>query len=86
MLTEQGNTFAVAMGAKNAAGRDVWALVDTRLQKWTMAADGWEELKLDVELLTVVRPALQDSLLGPGSSASGEIFLDVEFLSMAVEE
>lgn len=86
MLTQQGNTFAVAMGGKSATDRDVWALVDTRLQKWIMATDGWEELKLDVDLLTVVRPALQDSLLGPGSSASGEIFLDVEFLSMAVEE
>lgn len=86
LLTEAGNTFAVAMGATHAVGRDVWALVDTRIQKWTMSTDGWEELALEEELITVVRPALQDMLLGPGSSATGEIFLDVEFLSMAVEE
>ncbi len=79
---ESGNVNSVALGPKTlSGGREVWALVDTRLQKWDMKLEGWEDLLLDEDVLNVVRRALRTHLPGVEGDNSR---LDLELVDLAV--
>ncbi|KAI0273769.1 Non-repetitive/WGA-negative nucleoporin C-terminal-domain-containing protein [Gloeopeniophorella convolvens] len=79
MQPESGNIAAVALGAKTNTGSDIWALVDSRIQKWNIAAEGWEEIVLQEDIAAVVRPAIQ-STIRPQSG-----YLDLELLDLGVD-
>ncbi|KAI0322245.1 Non-repetitive/WGA-negative nucleoporin C-terminal-domain-containing protein [Amylostereum chailletii] len=79
---ESGNIAAIALGVQSNIGRDVWAIVDTRIQKWHMATEGWEDLLQEDELLPVIKPAILGNL---GQTSSTDAYLDIELLDMVVE-
>ncbi|KAJ7582654.1 hypothetical protein C8J56DRAFT_955381 [Mycena floridula] len=80
---EPGNISSVALGPRNAAGgRELWALVDSRLQKWDMKPEGWEELVMDEDIIEIVRSALRDSVAGIERDNSK---LDLELVDLATE-
>ena len=76
---EAGNIAAIALGAKTNLGVDIWALVESRVQRWQVAAEGWEELTLQEDIGTVLRQAIQDTLRAPSA------YLDLELLDLAVD-
>ena len=56
---------AVALGPRTLLGRrEVWALIDSHLQKWNMKLDGWEDLLTDEDVLNIVRNALRNNVPG----------------------
>jgi len=76
---EPGNISAIALGAKTNLGTDVWALVESRVQKWNVATEGWEEFILQEDIGVVLRNAIQDTLRDPS------VYLDLELLDLAVD-
>jgi nuclear pore complex protein Nup133 len=76
---EAGNIAAIALGAKVNLGVDIWALVESRVQRWHVAAEGWEELTLQEDISVVLRHAIQDTLRAPSA------YLDLELLDLAVD-
>ena len=57
----------------------MWALVDSRVQRWHVAAEGWEELTLQEDVGVVLRQAIQKTLRAPST------YLDIELLDLAVD-
>lgn len=57
-------------------------LIDTRLQKWNMSTEGWEEVLLDVEIAVLVRAAVRETFDGISSDDSE---LDLELVDIAIE-
>lgn len=81
---EPGNINSIALGAKTSSGgREVWTLVETRVQKWSMHPEGWEELLLDRSILDHLTSALE-SFLGSDNKRPPE--LDLELLDLAIDE
>ncbi|KAH9043103.1 hypothetical protein EDB85DRAFT_1855669 [Lactarius pseudohatsudake] len=76
---EVGNIAAVALGTKSNLGTDIWALVESRVQRWNIAAEGWEEFALQEDIATVIQPAIQSTLRSPSK------YLDLELLDLAVD-
>ncbi|KAI0054126.1 hypothetical protein FA95DRAFT_1530133 [Auriscalpium vulgare] len=81
MPPESGNITAIALGSKNTLGTDVWALVDSRLQKWTVATEGWEEIVLEDDIASIIQPAIQQTLRDAAAAA----YLDLELIDLAVD-
>jgi nuclear pore complex protein Nup133 len=80
---EPANVNSVAIGASTDIGTDVWALVDTRIQKWNMSREGWEELVLDEEAVDAIRGKLR-SVLGR-NVPSDDAKLDLELVDLRVD-
>jgi nuclear pore complex protein Nup133 len=76
---EAGNIAAIALGTKTNLGVDIWALVESRVQRWHVAAEGCEELTLQEDVGVVLRQAIQDTLRAPSA------YLDLELLDLAVD-
>jgi nuclear pore complex protein Nup133 len=76
---EAGNIAAIALGAKTNLGTDIWALIESRVQKWNIAAEGFEELTSQEDIGVVLRQAIQDTLSAPST------YLDLELLDLAVD-
>ncbi|KAF9464745.1 hypothetical protein BDZ94DRAFT_1161306 [Collybia nuda] len=81
--THSRNVNAVALGPQTSTGgREVWALVDTHVQKWDMKSEGWEELIIDENLSSILISTLRDSF---GRSVSGDDkHIDLELLDLAI--
>jgi nuclear pore complex protein Nup133 len=78
-----GNISAVALGDIALAGsKEVWALVDTRVQKWTMSVEGWEDVVLDVELAGLLRMSVREAF---DTAPVEDTELDLELVDIAVE-
>lgn len=71
------------MGAVDAEGRDVWALVDSRVQRWKMKTEGWEDALMDVDVLDAIRSKMRD-ILGH-SIPQDDSALDLELVDMSTE-
>ncbi|KZT09491.1 uncharacterized protein LAESUDRAFT_646564 [Laetiporus sulphureus 93-53] len=84
MRPKSGHISAVALGeqSKTALGRDVWAMVTTRIQKWNMSVEGWEELILEKDLAEVISHALKDKFV---AAAENMAALDLELLDLKME-
>ena len=76
---EPGNIAAVALGTKSNLGTDIWALVESRVQRWNIAAEGWEEFASQEDIAALIQPAIQDTLRSPPK------YLDLELLDLAVD-
>ncbi|CAL1704556.1 unnamed protein product [Somion occarium] len=79
---ETGNISAVALREHTTeipSGRDVWALIDFRIQRWTMSAEGWEELELDEDIASLVRPAIRAKF---DTAPKDDAELDLELLDL----
>lgn len=77
-----GNISAVALGGEDASGKEVWALVDTRVQMWNMSTEGWEESLMDEEIAELVRDSLRETFEGISNDDSE---LDLELVDIALE-
>ncbi|TFY77168.1 hypothetical protein EWM64_g6840, partial [Hericium alpestre] len=78
---ESGNITAIALGEHNSVGRDLWALVDSRIQKWNLANEGWEEIVQEEDVASVILPAIKEML----PNVDQNTYLDLELLDVAVE-
>jgi nuclear pore complex protein Nup133 len=78
------NISALALGPETSTGgREVWALVDTRVQKWDMKSEGWEDLLLDFDVSGIVGSAIRKSF---GTSVDqDDKQVDLELVDLAVD-
>ncbi|KAI0748169.1 Non-repetitive/WGA-negative nucleoporin C-terminal-domain-containing protein [Daedaleopsis nitida] len=81
---QRGNVNAVAVCdlARDATGRVVWALVDTRLQQWNMSIEGWEELLLEEDIGEQTRAAVREYF---PTAPQEDVELDLELLDLKVQ-
>ena len=79
----RGNASAVTLGARTPTTTDVWVLVETRVQKWTMSSEGWEEAVLDQDIGGLIRPAIHAAF---PSAPSDDSSLDLELLDFEFEK
>ena len=81
---ESGNINAVAMHDRpsDPTGRDVWTIIDFRIQRWNMSTEGWEELILDEDISSLIAPQIQTKFAGSTSQIEAE--LDLELLDLHV--
>ncbi|KAG6900855.1 hypothetical protein C0993_009973 [Termitomyces sp. T159_Od127] len=78
------NVSAIALGAKTGnGGREVWAIVDTRLQRWSMSPEGWEQLLLEGDVLGILSTAVRKAF-GTRVDADDQK-VDLELLDLAVD-
>ncbi|KAJ7632668.1 hypothetical protein FB45DRAFT_978375 [Roridomyces roridus] len=84
LTPEVGNVSSIALGARTpTGGTDLWALVDTRIQRWEMKLEGWEEPLLDEEIAGVARSALRSAF---GDSVEKDnARLDLELVDLAID-
>ncbi|KAF8625778.1 hypothetical protein AX15_005170 [Amanita polypyramis BW_CC] len=83
-IPEPGNINSIALGAKTpSGGREVWTLIDTRVQRWSMHPEGWEELLLDCSILGKLTSALEAFLISDNKKRPAE--LDLELLDLAID-
>ncbi|KAF8892544.1 Non-repetitive/WGA-negative nucleoporin C-terminal-domain-containing protein [Infundibulicybe gibba] len=81
---EPGNISSITMGAQTSTGgRDIWALVDTRVQRWDMKSEGWEELLIDSEITNNLRIAVRETF-GEGVEKDNAR-LDLELVDLAID-
>ncbi|KAJ7285784.1 hypothetical protein C8J57DRAFT_1431461 [Mycena rebaudengoi] len=75
---------SIALGGQSpTGGRELWALVDTRVQKWEMKSEGWEEPLLDEEIAGVARTALRDAFGATVEPDNAK--LDLELVDIAID-
>jgi nuclear pore complex protein Nup133 len=79
VVPHPGNVNAVALSPSTS---DLWALVDTRVQKFSMSAEGWEEIIMDEDLAGIVRPAIREKF---NSAPDDDRSMDLELLDLTVE-
>nr|GAT53189.1 methyltransferase type 11 [Mycena chlorophos] len=80
---ELGNINSVALGGPTATGgRELWVLVDTRVQRWEMRPEGWEEPLLDEDISAIAQAALRESL---ENVEDDDARLDLELVDLAVD-
>ncbi|KAF9265417.1 methyltransferase type 11 [Marasmius fiardii PR-910] len=81
---ESGNVSALALGAITVeGGREIWALVDSRVQKWDMKLEGWEEVVFDEDIAEAVRSAVRRTF--GDSVEEDDAKLDLELVDLAVD-
>jgi nuclear pore complex protein Nup133 len=61
----------------------VWALVDSRIQKWSMKTEGWEEALLDTEVLDAIRLKMRETF--GYSVCKDDAELDLELVDIDTE-
>jgi nuclear pore complex protein Nup133 len=64
-------------------GQELWALVDSRLQRWDVKLEGWEEIVLEKELISLVRRAMRDTFRH--GIERDDAKLDLELVDLATE-
>lgn len=72
----------MTLGETNPTGKEVWALVDTRVQKWNMSVEGWEEVVLDVNIAGLLRATVREHF---ENVPEDNVELDLELVDIAVE-
>ncbi|KNZ71793.1 Nucleoporin [Termitomyces sp. J132] len=78
------NVSAIALGAKTGTGgREIWAIVDTRLQRWTISPEGWEQLSLESDVLAILSAAVRKAF-GTRVDADDQK-VDLELVDLAVD-
>lgn len=64
-------------------GRDIWTLIDSRIQRWNMSVEGaWEELVLDQDVSEIIAPEVRTRFTR--LTEQEEEQLDLEFLDLQV--
>ncbi|KAG6851014.1 hypothetical protein H0H93_004501 [Arthromyces matolae] len=78
------NVSAIALGPKTGTGgREIWAIVDTRLQRWLLSSEGWEQLLLDGDVSGTLTAAAR-KFFGARVDADDQK-IDLELLDLAVD-
>lgn len=79
---EAGNINAIAMGVQVQDARDLWAIVDMRIQRWSMSDQGWEELISERDVAIITRQAIRETF---DSASPDDAELDLELLDLKIE-
>ncbi|EMD38365.1 hypothetical protein CERSUDRAFT_113529 [Gelatoporia subvermispora B] len=81
---QAGNVNAVALGDAypDASGRDLWALVGTRIQRWNLSVEGWEELLLEEDISVMTCSVIRRNST---SAPADDLDLELELLDIKVE-
>ncbi|PFH54313.1 hypothetical protein AMATHDRAFT_72820 [Amanita thiersii Skay4041] len=80
-LPEPGNISSIALGARTPlGGQEIWDIIETRIQKWNMHPEEWEELILDVPVYDMLVGALRVFL-----TRTPEEDLGLELLDLVVD-
>ena len=82
--TERGYINSVALGNVTPIGREIWVVVDTRIQLWSLRFEGYEELISEEDLCESMREAIQE-FTPAGSRRGSGVELDVELLDLVIE-
>lgn len=83
-MSEPGNISAIALGAKTIEGnREVWVLINSRVQRWEMKLEGWEEALQDEDIADVVRTAIRSTF--GDTVEEDDAKLDLELVDLAVD-
>ena len=53
------NSIIIKDRPDDMSGKDVWVLIDARIQRWTMSVEGWEELTLDEDISLYIGPEVR---------------------------
>ena len=65
------------------AGRDIWTLIDSRIQRWKMSVEGaWEELVLDQDVSKIIATEVRTRFTRLATQDDAD--LDLEFLDLQV--
>lgn len=80
--TERGYINSVALGKETTIGREIWSIIDTRVQIWSMTFEGFEELLVEEELGVDIQTFIQENVVS-GHTNRNE--LDLELLDVVVE-
>ncbi|KAF5377077.1 hypothetical protein D9757_007737 [Collybiopsis confluens] len=81
---EPGNINAVALGAKTMEGsREVWVLINSRVQRWEMKLEGWEEALQDQDIADLTRMALRKKF--GDAVEKDDAKLDLELVDLVVD-
>ncbi|KAJ7219294.1 hypothetical protein GGX14DRAFT_591296, partial [Mycena pura] len=84
LMPELGNISSIALGGLTATGgREVWALIDTRVQRWEMKTEGWEEPLLDEDIAGIARSALRMAIGATVEADNAK--LDLEFVDITID-
>ncbi|KAK7014839.1 methyltransferase type 11 [Favolaschia claudopus] len=84
LTPELGNVSSLAIGGETpTGGRELWALVDTRVQRWELKSEGWEEPHLDEDLADITRSALRTAFGAKVEEDNSR--LDLELVDIAVD-
>lgn len=80
MPTETQGANAIALGQRSGSVRDAWALFESRIQRWRILDDGWEDQLLDEEILQLCSDGIrQEFKSAPDDNAE----LGLELLDLA---
>ncbi|KAL7283436.1 hypothetical protein ACG7TL_002866 [Trametes sanguinea] len=85
LLPQPGFVSAVAAEelARGATGRNVWALIDLRIQQWNMSIEGWEKLLWEEDIGDQTRAAVREQF--PNAPES-DVELDLELLDLKLQK
>jgi nuclear pore complex protein Nup133 len=74
---------SIALGKLSTTGeREVWVLVNERIQKWELKPEGWEELLLDRNVVGLLKSAVKDKFK---ISEEDDQSMDFELIDLAFE-
>lgn len=79
-----GYISAISFGSQSQDNRDLWVLVDRRLQLWKLVPGGREELIFTTDLADRVRVAIHANYGEAINTGAG--IADLELLDLAVDE
>ncbi|KAJ3847514.1 hypothetical protein EV368DRAFT_76646 [Lentinula lateritia] len=84
VVSEPGNISAISLGLQTIdGGRDIWVLINSRVQRWVMKLDGWEELIQDEDVADLIRNAVRKTF---GDSVEKlDTKLDLELVDLVVD-
>lgn len=74
---------SITLGKLSTTGeREVWVLVNERIQKWELKPEGWEELLLDRNVVGLLKTAVKDKFR---ISEEDDQSMDFELIDLAFE-
>ncbi|CDO69523.1 hypothetical protein BN946_scf184785.g28 [Trametes cinnabarina] len=84
LVPQPGFVSAVAVEelARGSTGRNVWAMIDLRIQQWNMSVEGWEKLLWEEDVGDQTRAAVREHF--PHAPES-DVEMDLELLDLKLQ-
>lgn len=79
--TDTETVNAVALGERSGDSREAWALLETRIQRWRIVDEGWEDLLFDEDVLNLCRAGVREAFPYAPLDDAG---LGIELLDLAI--
>lgn len=83
-MSEPGNISAIALGAQTMiGGTEIWVLINSRIQRWEMKLEGWEEALQDEDVAEMIRIAIRRTF--GDAVEKDDAKMDLELVDLAVD-